>query len=47
MENTEIWIIAIIAAVIIFIITLVTSVSVLHKKIVEKQVDKYEDKKNV
>ncbi|MCI0473328.1 MAG: hypothetical protein L0Y76_07085 [Ignavibacteria bacterium] len=47
MDNTEIWVMAIIAAVVIFVITLVTSVSVLHKKIVEKQVDKYEEKKNV
>jgi len=47
MDNTEIWVMAIIAAVVIFVITLVTSVTVLHKKIVEKQVDKYEEKKNV
>jgi hypothetical protein len=40
----EIWVLAIIAAVVIFIITLITSVTVLHKKVVEKQVEKYEEK---
>jgi hypothetical protein len=45
MDESGIWFLVIAATVVILVITFITSVTVLHKKFVEKPVEKYEKDK--
>jgi len=46
MDESGIWTIVIIFSVAIMVVTFLTSVTVLHKKFVEKPIEKMEDKAN-
>ncbi|MFA7361425.1 MAG: hypothetical protein WC139_10360 [Candidatus Kapaibacterium sp.] len=46
MDDSGIWTMVIILSVVILIITFLTSVTVLHKKFVEKPIENMEDEKN-
>lgn len=46
MDDSGIWVLVIIVSVVIMIVTFLTSVTVLHKKFVEKPIEKMEDKAN-
>lgn len=46
MDESGIWTMVIILSVVILIITFLTSVTVLHKKFVEKPIENMEDEKN-
>jgi hypothetical protein len=45
MDESGIWFLVIAATILIVVITFITSVTVLHKKFVEKPVEKYEQDK--
>ena len=45
MDDSGIWTMVIIMSVVVLIITFLTSVTVLHKKFVEKPIEKMEDEK--
>ncbi|MDD5361636.1 MAG: hypothetical protein PHN88_05860 [Ignavibacteria bacterium] len=45
MDESGIWFLVIAATILIVVITFITSVTVLHKKFVEKPVEKYEKDK--
>ena len=44
MDDSGIWAMVIIVSVVIMVVTFLTSVTVLHKKFVEKPIEKMEDK---
>jgi septation ring formation regulator EzrA len=46
MDDSGIWTMVIIVSVVIIAVTFLTSVTVLHKKFVEKPIEKMEDKAN-
>jgi len=46
MDDSGIWVLVIIVSVVIMAVTFLTSVTVLHKKFVEKPIEKMEDKTN-
>jgi len=46
MDDSGIWALVIIFSVVILIVTFLTSVTVLHKKFVEKPLEKIEEKAN-
>jgi regulatory protein YycI of two-component signal transduction system YycFG len=46
MDDSGIWVLVIIFSVVILIVTFLTSVTVLHKKFVEKPLEKMEEKAN-
>lgn len=46
MDDSGIWAMVIIVSVVIMIVTFLTSVTVLHKKFVEKPLEKMEDEAN-
>ena len=46
MDDSGIWAMVIIVSVVIMVVTFLTSVTVLHKKFVEKPIEKMEDKAN-
>jgi regulatory protein YycI of two-component signal transduction system YycFG len=46
MDDSGIWALVIIFSVVILIVTFLTSVTVLHKKFVEKPLEKMEEKAN-